>query len=91
MQRVAESFLGHSVITSFLEGKNFEMVKYNADSRNKSMRHLHRDHCLFIACGECVQVCRDQIPRVLAFKHILVLLAENRKFYVFGVFAAQTV
>ena len=55
------------------------------------MRHLHRDHCLCIACGECIQVCRDQFPRVIAFKHILVLLAENGKFYVFGVFAAQTV
>ena len=51
------------------------------------MRHLHRDHCLYIACGECVQVCRDQIPHIIAFKHILVLLAE----YVFGVFAAQAI
>ena len=55
------------------------------------MRHLHRDHCLWIACGECVQICRDQIPHIVAFKHILVLLAENGKSYVLGVFEAQVV
>lgn len=62
-------------------------MEYNAESLNKSMRHLRRDHCFCIACGECVQVCRDQIPHMVAFKHILVLLAE----YVFSVFAAQAV